>query len=66
VPVAKHVGAHPTPASEIFLDLEERTRAGLRLPVDRLEIAAGARSQLDPRECVTISHAGCEAEAQGR
>lgn len=46
--VAMHAGAHPMPASEIFLDLEANgVRAELRLPLDRLQIAAGARLQLD-------------------
>jgi hypothetical protein len=46
--VAMHVGAHPMPASEIFLDLAANgVRAELRLPLDRLQIAAGPRLQLD-------------------
>ena len=45
---AMHVGAHPMPASEIFLDLEaEGVRAEMHLPVDRLQIAVGPRLQLD-------------------
>jgi hypothetical protein len=45
---AIHVGAHPMPASEIFLDLEAKgVRAEMHLPLDRLQIAAGARLQLD-------------------
>jgi hypothetical protein len=46
--LATHVAAHPMPASEIFLDLEANgVRAELHLPLDRLEIAAGSRLQLD-------------------
>ena len=46
--VAAHVGAHPMPASEIFLDLETNgVRAEMHLPMDRLQIAAGSRLQLD-------------------
>jgi hypothetical protein len=46
--VAAHLGAHPMPASEIFLDLEANgVRADIRLPLDRLHIAAGSRLQLD-------------------
>lgn len=45
---AAHVAAHPMPASEIFLDLEANgIRAELHLPLDRLQIAAGQRLQLD-------------------
>jgi len=45
---ATSVAAHPMPASEIFLDLEaDGVRAELHLPLDRLQIAAGARLQLD-------------------
>ncbi|HEX7707426.1 MAG TPA: hypothetical protein VF701_13300 [Thermoanaerobaculia bacterium] len=48
VVAAMHVGAHPMPASEIFLDLEEDgVRAEMRLPLDRLQIAAGPRLKLD-------------------
>jgi len=46
--VAAHVGAHLMPASEIFLDLETNgIRAEMHLPLDRLQIAAGPRLQLD-------------------
>jgi hypothetical protein len=46
--VATHLGAHPMPASEIFLDLEANgVRAELHLPLDRLQIAVGPRLQLD-------------------
>lgn len=46
--VATHARAHPMPASEIFLDLEAKgVRAELHLPLDRLQIAAGTRLQLD-------------------
>lgn len=46
--VATHVAAHPMPASEIFLDLEANgVRAEMHLPLDRLQIAAGPRLQLD-------------------
>jgi hypothetical protein len=46
--VASHAGAHPMPASEIFLDLEANgVRAEMHLPLDRLQIAAGTRLQLD-------------------
>lgn len=46
--VATHVRAHPMPASEIFLDLEANgVRAEMHLPLDRLQIAAGSRLQLD-------------------
>ena len=45
--VAAHAGAHPMPASEIFLDLEANgIRAEVHLPLDRLQIAAGPRLQL--------------------
>lgn len=48
--IATHVGAHPMPASEIFLDLETNgVRAELHLPLDRLQIAVGSRLQLDNR-----------------
>ena len=48
IAVAIEVGAHPMPASEIFLDLEANgVRAELHLPLDRLQIAAGPRLQLD-------------------
>jgi len=41
-------GAHPMPASEIFLDLEaDGVRAEIHLPLDRLEIAVGPRLHLD-------------------
>ncbi len=46
--VAAHIAAHPMPASEIFLDLEtDGVRAEMHLPLDRLQIAAGSRLQLD-------------------
>jgi hypothetical protein len=46
--IATHVEAHPMPASEIFLDLERNgVRAGMHLPLDRLQIAAGPRLHLD-------------------
>jgi hypothetical protein len=46
--VASHAGAHPMPASEIFLDLEtDGVRAEMHLPLDRLQIAAGSLLQLD-------------------
>jgi hypothetical protein len=46
--LALHAPAHPMPASEVFLDLEANgVRAALHLPSDRLQIAAGARLQLD-------------------
>jgi hypothetical protein len=46
--VATQIAAHPMPASEIFLDLESNgVRAELHLPLDRLQIAAGPRLQLD-------------------
>lgn len=46
--IALQAGAHPMPASEIFLDLEATgVRAELHLPLDRLQIAAGSRLQLD-------------------
>jgi len=46
--VATHAGAHPMPASEIFLDLEANgVRAEMHLPLDRLQIAVGPRLQLD-------------------
>lgn len=46
--IATRVGAHPMPASEIYLDLEAKgVRAELHLPLDRLEIAAGPRLRLD-------------------
>lgn len=46
--VATHAGAHPMPASEIFLDLETNgVRAEMHLPLDRLQIAAGSRLRLD-------------------
>lgn len=46
--VAARVAAHPMPASEIFLDLEAHgIRAEMHLPLDRLQIAAGPRLQLD-------------------
>lgn len=42
--VTMQAGAHPMPASEIFLDLEANgVRAEIRLPLDRLEIAVGPR-----------------------
>lgn len=45
---ATSVAAHPMPASEIFLDLEANgVRAEMHLPLDRLQIAAGPRLQLD-------------------
>ncbi|HEX9984915.1 MAG TPA: hypothetical protein VGF69_16760 [Thermoanaerobaculia bacterium] len=46
--VATHAGAHPMPASEIFLDLEANgVRAEMHLPLDRLQIAVGPRLHLD-------------------
>lgn len=46
--LATHAGAHPMPASEIFLELEAKgVRAEMHLPLDRLQIAAGQRLQLD-------------------
>ena len=46
--VTTHAGAHPMPASEIFLDLEENgVRAEMHLPLDRLQIAVGPLLQLD-------------------
>ena len=45
---ATSVAAHPMPASEVFLDLEANgVRAEMHLPLDRLQIAVGARLQLD-------------------
>jgi hypothetical protein len=48
VVLAMRAAAHPMPASEIVLDLEANgVRAELRLPLDRLQIAAGSRLQLE-------------------
>jgi hypothetical protein len=55
--VAMHAGAHPMPASEIFLDLETNgVRAEMHLPLDRLQIAAGSRLQLDAGTTTQTMH----------